>query len=80
MKAHDMRDRANELGSGARDSVGASADNLRSTAHRVAGQTTALKGQFEHLLQEQPLVLAALGIALGAALGRRYRARTKKTS
>ena len=58
MKAHDVRDRANELGSGARDS-----------AHKVADQTTALKGQFDHLLQEQPLVLAALGIALGAALG-----------
>ncbi|WP_313431469.1 DUF3618 domain-containing protein [Pseudomonas sp.] len=69
MKAHDVRDRASELGSGARDSVGASADTVRSTAHRVADQTTALKGQFDHLLQEQPLVLAALGIALGAALG-----------
>lgn len=69
MKAHDVRDRASELGSGARDSMGASADNLRHSAHRVADQTAALKGQFDHLLQEQPLVLAALGIALGAALG-----------
>lgn len=68
MKAHDVRDRASELGS-ARDSVGASADTVRSTAHRVADQTTVLKGQFDHLLQEQPMVLAALGIALGAALG-----------
>ncbi|MFJ4156641.1 DUF3618 domain-containing protein [Pseudomonas sp. NPDC089752] len=58
MKAHDVRDRASELGSGARDS-----------AHTVADQTTALKGQFDHLLHEQPLVMAALGIALGAALG-----------
>lgn len=69
MKAHDVRDRASELGSGVHDSVGASADSLRNSAHKVADQTTALKGQFEHLLQEQPLVVAALGIALGAALG-----------
>lgn len=69
MKAHDMRDRASELGSGARDSMGASADTLRGSAHKVGDQATALKGQFDHLLQEQPLVLAALGIALGAALG-----------
>jgi len=69
MKAHDVRDRAGELGSSARDSMGASADNLRHSAHKVADQTTALKGQFDQMLQEQPLVLAALGIALGAALG-----------
>ncbi|WP_455886520.1 DUF3618 domain-containing protein [Pseudomonas rustica] len=69
MKAHDVRDRAGELGSSARDSMGASADNLRHSAHQVADQTTALKGQLDQMLQEQPLVLAALGIALGAALG-----------
>ncbi|MCE5977598.1 DUF3618 domain-containing protein [Pseudomonas sp. JR33AA] len=69
MKAHDVRDRASELGSGARDSVGACADTLRHSAHKAADQTTAFKGQFDHLLKEQPLVLAALGIALGAALG-----------
>ncbi|RCL28519.1 hypothetical protein C6A77_06855 [Pseudomonas sp. AFG_SD02_1510_Pfu_092] len=69
MKAHDMRDRASELGSGARESVGASADSLRSSAHKVGDQASAVKSQFDHLLQEQPLVLAALGIALGAALG-----------
>lgn len=69
MKAHDVRDRASELGSGARDSVGACADTLRDSAHKAADQTTAFKGQFDHLLKEQPLVLAALGIALGAALG-----------
>lgn len=64
-----MRDRAGELGSNVRDSMGASADNLRHSAHKVADQTTALKGQFDQMLHEQPLVLAALGIALGAALG-----------
>jgi len=69
MKAHDMRDRASELGGGARDSMGASADTLRHSAHKATDQAAALKGQFDHLLQEQPLVLAALGIALGAALG-----------
>ncbi|HEN8798394.1 TPA: DUF3618 domain-containing protein [Pseudomonas putida] len=69
MKAHDARDRASELGHGARESMGESADTLRSSAHKVGDQATALKGQFEHLLEEQPLVLAALGIALGAALG-----------
>lgn len=69
MKAENVRDRASELGSDARDSMGASADTLRQSGRKVADQSTALKGQFDHLLQEQPLVLAALGIALGAALG-----------
>lgn len=69
MKAHDMRERASELGHGARDSMDQSADALRSSAHRVGDQATALKGQFNHVLEEQPLLLAALGIALGAALG-----------
>ena len=69
MKAHDARDRASELGSGARATLGASSDRLRDSAHKVADQTTALKGQVDQLLREQPLVMAALGIALGAALG-----------
>ncbi|QHG65643.1 DUF3618 domain-containing protein [Pseudomonas putida] len=69
MKAHDVRDRASELGSDARKTMGASAESLRGSAHKVADETTALKGQFDHLLHEQPLVMAALGIALGAALG-----------
>lgn len=69
MKAHDMRALASELGQGARDSMDHSTDALRSAAHRVGDQATSLKGQFNHLLEEQPLVLAALGIALGAALG-----------
>ncbi|WP_145186604.1 DUF3618 domain-containing protein [Pseudomonas sp. URMO17WK12:I11] len=69
MKAHDMRDRASEMGGGARESVGASADTLRHSAHQVADQGAALKGQFDQLLKEQPLVMAALGVALGAAIG-----------
>lgn len=68
-KAHDARDRASELGQGARASVSESAQSLGSRAHQVGDQATALKGQMDHLLKEQPLVLAALGVLLGAALG-----------
>lgn len=68
-KAHDLRDKASELGHDARDSLNGSADSLRQGAQVAGDQASALKGQVEHLLKEQPLVLAALGIALGAALG-----------
>lgn len=68
-KAHDLRDKANQMGHDARDSVSGSADDLRHRAQAAGDQASVLKSQVNHLLKEQPLVLAALGIALGAALG-----------
>lgn len=72
-KATDLKDKASDYGHGTSESLGASADSLRRSAHdardQVNYQAGQLKGQFDYLLKEQPLVIAAIGIALGAAIG-----------
>ncbi|MBF8780496.1 DUF3618 domain-containing protein [Pseudomonas fulva] len=72
-KAYDLRDKASDMTQGTRDSASSTADSLRRTAHdtrdQVRYQADMVKGQFDTLLREQPLVLAAIGIALGAAIG-----------
>ncbi|MGY2338944.1 DUF3618 domain-containing protein [Pseudomonas sp. SDO5532_S415] len=55
------------------DNVGAAAESISHAAHdasdRIARNTQVLGQQFNHLLKEQPLMVAAAGIALGALLG-----------
>jgi len=43
-------------------------DTSRHTADRLRQQTERARGGFNHLLNEQPLALGAMGIALGALL------------
>ena len=55
------------------EKVSAASDRLQASAHD-AGETLRRQGQqlqsrFEYMLREQPLALAAMGIALGAAIG-----------
>lgn len=61
-KARDLKDKAGDLGHSA-------TLRLDDAAQGVGGRAQVLKDQFEHLLKGQPLVLATIGIALGAALG-----------
>lgn len=71
------------------DSLHAKTDQLSHTVHdtsdRLARRTHEMSDQFSHLLKEQPLLMAAMGIAVGALLGaalpttateRRYLGRT----
>lgn len=55
------------------DSVGAVTDSLSHAVHdagdRLSRNSQVLGQQFSHLLKEQPLIVAAAGIALGALLG-----------
>lgn len=55
------------------DSLGAATDNVSHAMHdasdRLVRSTQAMGDQFSHLLKEQPLMVAAAGIALGALLG-----------
>jgi ElaB/YqjD/DUF883 family membrane-anchored ribosome-binding protein len=66
---HHLKDKASHLA----DGLGASASHARSKAHetgeRVAHGSQDLGDQFSRLLKEQPLMMAAAGIALGAMLG-----------
>ncbi|MGF6317452.1 DUF3618 domain-containing protein [Pseudomonas frederiksbergensis] len=71
------------------DSLHAKTDHLSHAVHdtsdRLARRTHEMGDQFNHLLKEQPLLMAAMGIAVGALLGaalpttateRRYLGRT----
>lgn len=58
--------RAGEMAQGARQQAGETADRMWSQA---ASQGDRAKASFTYLQKEQPLVLGALGFALGAALG-----------
>jgi len=60
-----------------RQSVGGTMSSVREKAgevsHRAQDQAVrlghAVQGQYRHIVQEQPLVLGVLGLAIGAALG-----------
>lgn len=72
-KGTSIKEKATDLSHRAGDSVdstsGAMGDNAHAIADQISTQAGQLKARFDHVLKEQPLVLAAVGIALGAALG-----------
>ncbi|WP_263264248.1 DUF3618 domain-containing protein [Pseudomonas sp. RIT-PI-S] len=69
-KASSWKDGASDRLSDGSDQLNRSAQDLTQQAKQTGAQVGAqVKGQFEYLLQEQPLVLAAVGLALGAAFG-----------
>ncbi|MDH4763550.1 MULTISPECIES: DUF3618 domain-containing protein [Pseudomonas] len=71
--SHDVRDKVTGLGESVSVKASETGERLSdSAAHAkdaLADQAQQLKGTFETLLREQPLVVGALGIALGALLG-----------
>jgi ElaB/YqjD/DUF883 family membrane-anchored ribosome-binding protein len=72
-KAGHIKQRATSLSQGTSDHLGSTTESLRHSAHdardQLHTQTAQLKGQFNSALKDQPLVIAAIGIALGAVLG-----------
>lgn len=64
-----LKEKAGQLG----DNVSAASENFSHTLHdagdRLNRRTQVVGQQFNQLLQEQPLVVAAAGIALGALIG-----------
>jgi ElaB/YqjD/DUF883 family membrane-anchored ribosome-binding protein len=78
--AHRMKDKASDVTEKASNLTGSVSDKLSSAGQRLnmgshdasdALQEQARKAQssFNYMLREQPLALAAIGIALGAAIG-----------
>jgi ElaB/YqjD/DUF883 family membrane-anchored ribosome-binding protein len=55
------------------DNLGAATENISHAVHdagdRLLRSTQVMSSQFNHLLKEQPLMVAAAGIALGAVIG-----------
>lgn len=71
--SHDVRDKVTGLGESVSAKASQTGERLSDTAAQakdtLTDQAQQLKGTFETLLREQPLVVGALGIALGALLG-----------
>lgn len=64
--AGEVRERVGDMTQSAQERLSDAADTVRAQAHQ---QTAQVGGAFEYLRTEQPLILGALGFALGAALG-----------
>jgi len=64
--AATTRESVSHAAASARERVGETAEHLRHQARQQGGKT---KETFNYLRDDQPLVLGALGFALGAALG-----------
>lgn len=62
----DLKHQASEKTAAMKDTLSSSAGNAQEALLR---QGRHLQGTFQYMLREQPLALAAMGIALGAALG-----------
>ncbi len=71
--SHDVRDKVTGLGESVSAKAFQTGERLSDTAAQakdtLTDQAQQLKGTFDTLLREQPLVVGALGIALGALLG-----------
>jgi ElaB/YqjD/DUF883 family membrane-anchored ribosome-binding protein len=65
-KMGNIKQRASAATSTASEKMSSTSDQSRDALLRQGRQ---LQGSFQYMLQEQPLALAAIGIALGAALG-----------
>lgn len=65
-RAGTTRERMGEMAHGTQERLGEAADNVRYQTRRQAARG---KSTFDYLCQEQPLLLGALGLALGMALG-----------
>jgi hypothetical protein len=67
-----MKEKASQLGHGLSESIGGArtkaTDSTRQASAKLRGGAERARGGFNQLLQEQPLALGAIGIALGALL------------
>ncbi|MCQ4312118.1 DUF3618 domain-containing protein [Pseudomonas stutzeri] len=68
----DMKNKASQMTHSVSESLGSArtraSDSRRQASERLRGGADRARGGFNHLLQEQPLALGAIGIALGALL------------
>jgi hypothetical protein len=67
-----LKDKASQMSHSVSESLGSAraraSDSKRQASERLRGGADRARGGFNHLLQEQPLALGAIGIALGALL------------
>lgn len=81
-KAHDYSSSVSGMGAGVSEKASAAGERLNATAHDASDalrrQGQNLQSSLGYMLKEQPLALAAMGIALGAAMGAALPATTKE--
>lgn len=67
-----MKEKASQMGADLSHTLGdaktRASDSTRQAADRIRHQADRARGGFSHLLQEQPLAVGAMGIALGALI------------
>lgn len=67
-----IKDKASQMSHSVSESIGnaraRASDSTRHASERLRGGADRARGGFNHLLEEQPLALGAIGIALGALL------------
>jgi ElaB/YqjD/DUF883 family membrane-anchored ribosome-binding protein len=72
-KAHQMADRTRAMAGSARERMSSGMESTRARmsdlSHRSRDSMLRARDSMSHMIDEQPLVLGALGIAVGAALG-----------
>lgn len=71
--AQRMKEKAGQVSDDVTEKLSATSDRLNKGSHDATDslheQTRKVQSSFTYMLREQPLALAAIGIALGAALG-----------
>ncbi|MCI8209818.1 hypothetical protein AUC61_09745 [Pseudomonas sp. S25] len=71
--AQRMKEKAGQLSEGVGEKLSSTGDSLNRSSHDARDvlheQTRNVQSGLDYMLREQPLALAAIGIALGAALG-----------
>ena len=66
---HDMRDKAGGMMQSASDSLSSAKGTMSDTMDTAKEQWQRARGGIDHLVNEQPLALGAIGLAIGAILG-----------
>jgi len=64
-----VTDTASRATQSLKQSIGSLGDSASGAGQRMRSESRRVKHGFERLMEEQPLMLGALGLAIGAALG-----------
>lgn len=67
--SHDLRDQASATGRQLRDSASHAREGFSHAMHSAQSNFGSARSNIEHYMQEQPLALGAIGIAVGALVG-----------
>lgn len=76
--ASKVKDKTSQMTHSMRDTLSGSSDSMQDAGQPLQEQRERIKSGTRHLINEQPLTLAAMGIAVGALIGAALPATTKE--